>query len=49
MAYEKLIELSSNDDCTKGNFLDYLDNQNYYKLIGMNFQDKKVLFNKLIL
>ena len=33
-AYEKLIEMSRNDDCTKGNLLDYLYHQKYYKLIG---------------
>ena len=33
-AYEKLIEMSRNDDCTKRNLLDYLYHQKYYKLIG---------------
>ena len=33
--YEKLIEISRNDDYTTGNLLDYLYHQNYYKLIGI--------------
>ena len=35
-AYEKLIEISRNDDYTTGNLLDYLYHQKYYKLIGIN-------------
>ena len=35
-AYEKHIEMSRNDDYTKGNLLDYLYHQYYYKLIGMD-------------
>ena len=34
--YEKLIEMSGNDDCKTGNLLDYLYHQNYYKLIGID-------------
>ena len=26
-----------NDDCTRGNLLDYLYHQKYYKLIGIDF------------
>ena len=33
-AYEKLIEMSKNEDFTTGNLLDYLYHQKYYKLIG---------------
>ena len=33
-AYEKLVKMSGNGDCTIGNLLDYLYHQNYYKLIG---------------
>ena len=29
--------MSRNDDNTTGNLLDYLDHQNYYKLIGKDF------------
>ena len=32
-AYEKLIEMSRNNDYTTGNLLDYLYHQKYYKLI----------------
>ena len=32
--YEKLIEMSRNDDCTTGNLLGYLYHQSYYKFIG---------------
>ena len=35
-AYEKLIEMSRNDDDTTGNVLDYLYHQNCYKLIGID-------------
>ena len=35
-AYEKLIEMSRNDDHTTGNLLDYLYHQKYYKLIGID-------------
>ena len=35
-AYEKLVEMSRNNDYTKGNLLDYFYNQNYYKLIGID-------------
>ena len=34
--YEKLVEMSINDDYTTGNLLDYLYHQKYYKLIGIN-------------
>ena len=39
-AYEKLIEMSRNDDYTTGNLLDYLYHQKYYKLIGMSRDNK---------
>ena len=32
--YEKLIEMSRNDNYTTGNLLDYLYHQKYHKLIG---------------
>ena len=35
-AYEKLVEVSRNNDNTTGNLLDYLHPQNYYKLIGID-------------
>ena len=35
-AYEKLIEMSKNDDYTTGNLLDFSYHQNYYKLIGID-------------
>ena len=35
-AYEKLIEMSRNDDYTTGNLLDFLCHQIYYKLIGID-------------
>ena len=35
-AYEKLIEMSRNDDYTTGNLWDYLYHQKYYKLIGID-------------
>ena len=36
-AYEKLIEMSKNDEYTTGNLLDYLYHQKYYKFIGTDF------------
>ena len=35
-AYEKLIEISKNDDYAIGNLLDFSYHQNYYKLIGID-------------
>ena len=35
-AYEKLIEMSRNDDYATGNLLDYLYHQKCYKLIGID-------------
>ena len=35
-AYEKLIEMSRNNDYTTENLLDYLYHEKYYKLIGIN-------------
>ena len=34
--YERLVEISRNNDYTKGNFLDYSYHLNYYKLIGID-------------
>ena len=34
--YEKLVQMSQNDDCTTGNFLYFLYHQNCYKLIGID-------------
>ena len=36
MKYEKLIEISRNDDYTTGNLLDYYYHQNYYKIVGID-------------
>ena len=46
-AYEKLFEMSRNDDYTTGNLLDYLHHQKYYTL-SLDRQIR-VFFNKLIL
>ena len=35
-AYEKLTEISRNDDYTTGNLSNYLYHQNYYKLISID-------------
>ena len=34
--YEKIIEMSRNDDYTTSNLLDFLYHQNYCKLIGID-------------
>ena len=34
--YEKLVEMSKNNDYTTGNLLNYLYHQKYYKLIGID-------------
>ena len=47
-AYEKLIEMTKNDDYTRGNLLDFTYHQNNYKLNGIDKQIR-VLLNKLIL
>ena len=39
--YEKLVEMSRNNDYTIGNSLDYLYHQNYYKLIGIHLSRQK--------
>ena len=39
--YAKLTKMSRNDDYTTGNLLDYLYHQKYYKLIDIDYQDKK--------
>ena len=33
--YEKLVEISRNNDCTTGHLLDFLYHQKYYKLISL--------------
>ena len=38
--YEKLIEISRNDDYTKGNLLDVSYHHNCYKLIGINLSEQ---------
>ena len=50
-AYEKLIEMSRNDDYTTGDLLDYLYHQKYYKLIGIDLsrQTNTSIPQKLIL
>ena len=35
-AYEKLDEMSRNNDCTTGNLLDYLYHQKYCKRLGID-------------
>ena len=35
-AYEKLIEMSRNNDSTTGNLIDFPYHKNYYKLIGID-------------
>ena len=35
-AYKKPIEMSSNEDYTTGNVIDYLYHQKYYKFIGID-------------
>ena len=35
-AYEKIIEMSKNNDYTIWNLLDFMYHQNYYKLIGID-------------
>ena len=36
--YEKLIEMSRNNDSTTGNLLDYLHHQKYYEPVGTDLQ-----------
>ena len=47
--YEKLVEMSRNDDYTAGNLLDYLYTGKYKLIgIGLSRQTKQVFLNKLI-
>ena len=41
--YEKLTEMSKNDDYTTGNLLDYLYHQNIINSLVQIYQDKKIL------
>ena len=49
-AYEKLVEMSRNNDCRTGIFIDYLYHPNYYKLIVIDssWQAKTSITHKLI-
>ena len=40
-AYEKLIEMSRNNDYTTGHLLDFAYHQNYYKLITIDLSEHK--------
>ena len=40
-AYEKLVEMSRNDNYTTGNLLDYLYHQKFYKNIGIGLSRQK--------
>ena len=46
--YEKLIEMSRNNDYTTGNLLDYLYHRNYYKLISIDLSISVWAYNFLI-
>ena len=54
-AYEKIIDISRNNEYTTGNLLDYDYFKKYYKLIAIDLSKQQVLqenedlFNKLIL
>ena len=54
-AYEKIIDISKNDEYTAGNLLDYDYFKKYYKLIAIDLSTQQVLqenedlINKLIL
>ena len=39
--YEKLFEMSRNNNHISGNLLNYLYHRNYYKLIGIDISKKK--------
>ena len=40
-AYEKLIQISRNNNNTTGNFLDFPYHQNYYKLTGIDLSRQR--------
>ena len=42
-AYEKIIDISRNNEYTKGNLLDYDYFKNYYKLIAIDLSKQQVL------
>ena len=39
--FEKLIEISRNDDHAIGNLLEYLHHQIYYELVGIDLSRQK--------
>ena len=41
--YEKIIDISKNDEYTTGNLLDYDYSKKYYKLIAIDLSKQKVL------
>ena len=42
-AYEKIIDISRNNECTRGNLLDYDYFKKYYKLIAIDLSKQQVL------
>ena len=42
-AYEKIIDISRNNECTTGNLLDYDYFKKHYKLIAINLSKQQVL------
>ena len=42
-AYEKIIEMSNNNDCTTGNLLDYAYYKKHYKLIAIDLSKQTKL------
>ena len=48
-AYEKLIEMSRNNDCVTENLLDFSYHQSYHKLIAKDLRKIQVFLNKSIL
>ena len=42
-AYEKIIDISRNNECTTGNLLDYDYFKKYYKLIAIDLSKQQVL------
>ena len=42
-AYEKIIDISKNNECTTGNLLDYNYFKNYHNLIAIDLSKQQVL------
>ena len=48
-AYEKIMDMSNNNDYTTGNLLDFAYFKKHFNLIAINLSKQTKIYNKLIL